>query len=160
LNCHAFAFTVFKIFKTFKEHFGLLNFGNFRLLLQKWWQCIKSQYCSYLIQGTLEGELLTSCLTGFDQPDLQIKTKNVSCHTADSKPVKQEQEVHIQWYFPLQYSMLNSLCVCSVFVGEKRFYFIFTWVAFIWVNIVWTSKLSCQGLGLIRNYKLRERKIK
>jgi hypothetical protein len=34
--------------------------------------------------------LLTSCLTGLDFPVLQIKTKIVSCHTADSKPVKQE----------------------------------------------------------------------
>ncbi len=34
--------------------------------------------------------LLTSCLTGLDKSFLQIKTKNVSCHTADSKPVKQE----------------------------------------------------------------------
>jgi len=34
--------------------------------------------------------LLTSCLTGLDQSVLQIKTKIVSCHTADSKPVKQE----------------------------------------------------------------------
>jgi hypothetical protein len=33
---------------------------------------------------------LTSCLTGLDKSVLQIKTKNVSCHTADSKPVKQE----------------------------------------------------------------------
>ncbi len=33
---------------------------------------------------------LTSCLTGLDQCVLQIKTKIVSCHTADSKPVKQE----------------------------------------------------------------------
>ncbi len=33
---------------------------------------------------------LTSCLTGLDQPVSQIKTKIVSCHTADSKPVKQE----------------------------------------------------------------------
>jgi hypothetical protein len=33
---------------------------------------------------------LTSCLTGLDQPVLQTKTKNFSCHTADSKPVKQE----------------------------------------------------------------------
>ncbi len=33
---------------------------------------------------------LTSCLTGLDQSVLQIKTKIVSCHTADSKPVKQE----------------------------------------------------------------------
>ncbi len=34
--------------------------------------------------------LLTSCLTGLDKSVLQIKTKIVSCHTADSKPVKQE----------------------------------------------------------------------
>ncbi len=34
--------------------------------------------------------LLTSCLTGLDKSVIKIKTKNVSCHTADSKPVKQE----------------------------------------------------------------------
>jgi hypothetical protein len=34
--------------------------------------------------------LLTSCLTGLDKSVLQIKTKTVSCHTVDSKPVKQE----------------------------------------------------------------------
>jgi len=33
---------------------------------------------------------LTSCLTRLDLSVLQIKTKIVSCHTADSKPVKQE----------------------------------------------------------------------
>ncbi len=35
---------------------------------------------------------LTSCLTGLDYSVLKIKTKTkiVSCHTADSKPVKQE----------------------------------------------------------------------
>jgi len=33
---------------------------------------------------------LTSCLTGWDLSVMQIKTKIVSCHTADSKPVKQE----------------------------------------------------------------------
>jgi hypothetical protein len=32
---------------------------------------------------------LTSCLTGLDLSVLQIKTKNVSGHKADSKPVKQ-----------------------------------------------------------------------
>jgi hypothetical protein len=31
---------------------------------------------------------LTSCLTGLDWSLLKIKTKIVSCHTADSKPVK------------------------------------------------------------------------
>ncbi len=34
--------------------------------------------------------LLASCLTGLDQSILKIKTKFVSCHTANSKPVKQE----------------------------------------------------------------------
>jgi hypothetical protein len=33
---------------------------------------------------------LTSCFTALDLSVLQIKTKNVSCHIADSKPVKQE----------------------------------------------------------------------
>jgi hypothetical protein len=33
---------------------------------------------------------LTSCLTGLDGSVLQIKTKIVSCQSADSKPVKQE----------------------------------------------------------------------
>jgi hypothetical protein len=33
---------------------------------------------------------LTSCLTGLDWSVLQIKTKIVICHIADSKPVKQE----------------------------------------------------------------------
>ncbi len=34
--------------------------------------------------------LLTSCLAGLDLNVLQIKTKIVSSHTADSKPVKQK----------------------------------------------------------------------
>ncbi len=33
---------------------------------------------------------LTSCLTSLDWSVLQIKTKIVSSHTADSKPVKKE----------------------------------------------------------------------
>jgi hypothetical protein len=33
---------------------------------------------------------LTSCLTCLDSSVLQMKTKIVSCHTADFKPVKQE----------------------------------------------------------------------
>ncbi len=33
---------------------------------------------------------LTSCLSGLDKSVLQIKTKIVTCHIADSKPVKQE----------------------------------------------------------------------
>ncbi len=44
--------------------------------------------------GNAKGESitvpLTSCLTGLDKSVLQIKTKIVSCPTADSKPVKEE----------------------------------------------------------------------
>jgi hypothetical protein len=44
--------------------------------------------------GNTKGEcitvLSTSCLTYLDLSVLEIKTKIVSCHTADSKPVKQE----------------------------------------------------------------------
>ncbi len=46
------------------------------------------------LQGILKGGsisvLLTSCLTVLDWSVLQMKTKIVSCHTADSKLVKQE----------------------------------------------------------------------
>ncbi len=49
---------------------------------------------SYISPGnTIWGSitvLLTSCLTGLDESVLQIKTKIVSSHTADSKPVKQD----------------------------------------------------------------------
>ncbi len=45
-------------------------------------------------QGLLKGGSitvpLTSSLTGLDKSVLQIKTKIISCRTADSKPVKQE----------------------------------------------------------------------
>jgi hypothetical protein len=43
--------------------------------------------------NTKEGSItvpLTSCLTGLDSSVLQRKTKIVGCHTAHSKPVKQE----------------------------------------------------------------------
>jgi hypothetical protein len=43
--------------------------------------------------GNTKGEVsipLTSCLTGFDWPVMQIKTKIISSNTADSKPGKQE----------------------------------------------------------------------
>jgi hypothetical protein len=39
--------------------------------------------------------LLTSCSTGLDLSVLQIQTKIVSCHTADSKSVKQEVDVTV-----------------------------------------------------------------
>jgi hypothetical protein len=48
----------------------------------------------YTLTGNTKGGRitvpLTSCLTGLDESVFQIKTKNFSCHTVDSKPVKQE----------------------------------------------------------------------
>ena len=47
-----------------------------------------------LVPGNTKGRSmtvpLTSCLTGLDKSVLQIKTKNFSCHIADSELVKQE----------------------------------------------------------------------
>ncbi len=60
-------------------------------------RCLTSLRLTLLITpqpgNTKEGSItvpLTSCLTGLDQSVLPIKTKFFSCHTADSKPVKQE----------------------------------------------------------------------
>jgi hypothetical protein len=47
-----------------------------------------------ILPGNTKGRsitvLLTSCLTSLDKSVFQFKTKLVSLHTADSKPVKQE----------------------------------------------------------------------
>jgi hypothetical protein len=55
---------------------------------------IKLQVRAEVGEGIPKGRsitvLLTACFTGLDWPVLQIKTKIVSCQTADSKPVKQE----------------------------------------------------------------------
>ncbi len=42
------------------------------------------------VKGGIITVPLTSCFTGLDWSVLQIKTKIVSCQTADSKPVTQE----------------------------------------------------------------------
>ena len=51
-------------------------------------------FVSLVLSGKTKGGSitvpLTSCLTGLDQSVLQIKTKIVSGHTADFKPVKHE----------------------------------------------------------------------
>jgi hypothetical protein len=57
---------------------------------------------------------LTSCLTGLDESALQIKTKIVSCHTADSKPVKQEVNGTVN-LLPLVFPA--KLCLGSSFFG-------------------------------------------
>jgi hypothetical protein len=60
---------------------------------------VRKGWCTFRCSAKLEAGntkggsitvLLTSCLTGLDLSFLQIKTKNVRCHTADSKPVNQE----------------------------------------------------------------------
>jgi hypothetical protein len=54
-----------------------------------------TKFAAKVIAGNTKGVgsitvLLTSCLTGLALSGLQIKTKIFSCHTAGSKPVKQE----------------------------------------------------------------------
>jgi hypothetical protein len=63
-------------------------------LLELWVNEIHRTYFEKVSAGNTEGGSitvpLTSCLTGLDESVLQIKTKIVSCHTADSKSVRQE----------------------------------------------------------------------
>ncbi len=56
---------------------------------------------------------LTSCLTGLDKSVFQIKTKIVSCHTSDSKSVKQEVNGTVilpPLVFPGHINTLTSKC--------------------------------------------------
>ncbi len=55
----------------------------------------RNNFCQGILQGGSITVPLTSCLTGLDYSVLQIKTKIVSCNTADSKPVKQEVNVTV-----------------------------------------------------------------
>ncbi len=54
--------------------------------------CLATQccHCSGNTKGGSIAVPSTFCFTGVDQSVLQIKTKIVSCHTADYKPIKQE----------------------------------------------------------------------
>jgi hypothetical protein len=59
---------------------------------------------------------LTTGLTGLDWSVLQIKAKNVSCHIADSYPVKQEVNgtvIHSPLVFP-GYSHFFSIALSAV----------------------------------------------
>ncbi len=72
---------------------------------------------------------LTSCLIGLDQPVLQLKTKIVGYHTADSKPVK--QEVNITVILPplvflgyiIEASSVKPIFICShsTLFSQKQF---------------------------------------
>ncbi len=64
--------------------------------------------------------MLTSCLTGLDWYVLQIKAKIVSCHTADSKLVKQEVKGTVilpPLVFPGQGKALVAVSTCLVSLG-------------------------------------------
>jgi hypothetical protein len=63
---------------------------------------------------------LTSCLTGLDYSVLQMKTKIVSCHTADSKPVKQEVN-GTMIPPPLLFPALTQLTPLGSFLPESSF---------------------------------------
>jgi hypothetical protein len=69
--------------------------------------------------------LLTSCSTGLDLSVLQIQTKIVSCHTADSKPVKQEVDITVilsPLIFP-GFCLLGSLTLKTLQLKAKTFFF-------------------------------------
>ncbi len=81
------------------------------------------------IQGILKGDgriavPLTSCLTGLDLSVLQIKTKTVSCHTANSKPVKQEVNGTVILpplvfhAFILIWSFFALICLRFIYIGK------------------------------------------
>jgi hypothetical protein len=71
--------------------------------------------CKYVTAGNTKGGsitlLLTSCLTGLDLSVFQIKTKIVSCHTANFKPVKREVNgtvILAPFVFPGYYGLLTT----------------------------------------------------
>ncbi len=74
-------------------------------------------------RGILKGEVsFTSCLTCLDQLVLQIKAKLDSCHTDDSKPVKQEVNGIVN--LPFQYSLFRCSTLgqapCLTHVHQTR----------------------------------------
>ncbi len=69
---------------------------------------------------------LTSCLNGSDKYVLQIKAKIVSCHTADSKPVKQEVNGTVKlppFVFPATVNIFHHTLepFCRLLIFHSRF---------------------------------------
>jgi hypothetical protein len=93
---------IFKIIKMFvicdvhflkfiKSHFVVNNFGQrFHFLPKVFTKLVLPTAVPGNTKGGSITVLSTSCLTGLNWSVLQIKTKIVSSHAADSKPVKQE----------------------------------------------------------------------
>ncbi len=110
---------------------------------------------------------LTSCWTGLDQSVLQIKTKIVSCHTADSKPVKQEVNSTVilpplvfpeQTHLSLSHQTMRSRLllqtltnkVCNNIIAPKSFV-IFSLP--ILSAAFQTNKLECSSLAILSTLK-------
>ncbi len=74
----------------------------------------RHQEAAWVSAGNNKGGSITvplaSCLTGLNQSVLQIKTKIVRCHTADSKPVKPEVNGTV---FPLVFPGLRYVLELS-----------------------------------------------
>ncbi len=75
--------------------FPIIDQKSFSSFIKKWVKKdIRGQQLHTTPGNTKGGSIIipltSSCLTGWDKSVLQIKTKLVSCHTADSKPVNQE----------------------------------------------------------------------
>ncbi len=84
--------------------------------------------------------LLTFCLTV-----LQIQTKNVSCHTADSKPVKQEVNGIVilhPWVFPA----LALIKYCAPHVKNIKCVFMSVWCVFmcVWCVFMCVCVVFCE----------------
>jgi hypothetical protein len=77
---------------------------------------------------------LTSCLTCLDLSVLQINTKIVSCHTTDSKPVK--QEVNSTVIPPLVFPDIRYKII--LFLATSPYLFLYLYI----VNDVDAMKLS------------------
>jgi hypothetical protein len=68
---------------------------------------------------------LTSCLTGLNESVLQIKTKIVSCHIANSKPVKQEVNGTVilpPLVFPVSALFFKCSCCPYVYAVEDPYF--------------------------------------
>jgi hypothetical protein len=94
---------------------------------------LKYQFVEEMLnQGKLKGKVtvqLTSSLTDLDWSVLQIKTKIVSCHTADSKPVKQEVNCTMilpPLVFPTPWLKLSITFSWDQIHVKHRYYFVNT----------------------------------
>ncbi len=90
------------------------------MITDKCLSALKTALRPWTITGSTKGGSitvqLTFCLTGLDSPVLQIKTKIVSCHTADAKPVKQEvnSTVILPPYYVNKFVDREVLCIGSL----------------------------------------------